>query len=231
MTRSPSDSTDPSASGASVPHAEAVFAELKAQVASRLAAATPGQRPVLVGIHTGGAWVAHRLHRELCPDAPLGFLSSAFHRDDYSARGLRTSGTRGTTQIDFKVDGTDILLIDDVLYTGRTVRAALNELFDYGRPARVALAVLLDRGGRELPVQADHVGAMLPLAPGQGFVLGRADDGRFTLLAMDCLGSCDTAPVALFNETLHEQLTVEKLDKLIDQAQADTKHGTPGGHH
>ena len=73
------------------------------------------------------------------------------------------------------------MLVDDILYTGRTVRAALNELFDYGRPARVALAVLLDRGGRELPVQADHVGATLPLPPGQGFVLGRSDDGRFTL--------------------------------------------------
>lgn len=174
MTRSPSDSTDPSASGASVPHAEAVFAELKAQVASRLAAATPGQRPVLVGIHTGGAWVAHRLHRELCPDAPLGFLSSAFHRDDYSARGLRTSGTRGTTQIDFKVDGTDILLIDDVLYTGRTVRAALNELFDYGRPRRVELAVMVDRGGRELPVHAAIAGCRIALHASSSLVLSRA---------------------------------------------------------
>jgi pyrimidine operon attenuation protein/uracil phosphoribosyltransferase len=159
--------------------AEAVYASLKASVAVRLAAA--GRQPAVVGIHRGGAWIAQRLHAELCPDAPLGFLSSAFHRDDFSERGLRATGGSGTTRIDFPVDSADILLVDDILYTGRTVRAALNELFDYGRPARVALAVLLDRGGRELPVQADHVGAALPLGSTQGFVLGRGDDGRFWL--------------------------------------------------
>lgn len=160
--------------------AEAIYAELRASVAARITAAG-GQGPAIVGIHSGGAWIARRLHGELCPEAPLGFLSSAFHRDDFSERGLRAAGGAGTTRIDFPVDGADIVLVDDILYTGRTVRAALNELFDYGRPARVALAVLLDRGGRELPVQADHVGATLPLPPGQGFVLGRSDDGRFTL--------------------------------------------------
>ena len=120
--------------------------------------------------------------RNACtPDVPLGFLSSAFHRDDLSARGLRAGGGAGTTKIDFAVDGADILLVDDILYTGRTVRAALNELFDYGRPRRVELAVLLDRGGRELPVQADHVGAAWPLGPERGFALGRDAQGRFTL--------------------------------------------------
>ena len=177
MTRSgsdPSASTPASATaGASIPQAEAVYAALKAQVSARLAAATAGHPPVLVGIHTGGAWVAQRLHRELCPDAPLGFLSSAFHRDDYSARGLRTSGSRGTTQIDFKVDGADILLIDDVLYTGRTVRAALNELFDYGRPRRVDLAVMVDRGGRELPMHASMAGCRIELNAGSSLVLSR----------------------------------------------------------
>jgi pyrimidine operon attenuation protein/uracil phosphoribosyltransferase len=175
--------TDPAAADASprTLDAEAIYAALKASVAGRLAAADGG-RPAIVGIHSGGAWIARRLHEELCPDAPLGFLSSAFHRDDFSERGLRAAGGSGTTRIDFSVDGADVVLVDDILYTGRTVRAALNELFDYGRPARVALAVLLDRGGRELPVQADHVGAALPLAPGQGFVLGRGDDGRFTLV-------------------------------------------------
>lgn len=162
-----------SVSGAAIPQAEAVYAALKAQVAARLDAAPAGQQPVLVGIHTGGAWVAHRLHRELCPDAPLGFLSSAFHRDDYSARGLRTSGARGTTQIDFKVDGANILLIDDVLYTGRTVRAALNELFDYGRPRRVELAVMVDRGGRELPVHAALAGCRIALSAASSLVLSR----------------------------------------------------------
>ena len=157
--------------------AEAIYAGLKAAVAERLAA---GRRPALIGVHSGGAWIATRLHAELCPDAPLGFLSSAFHRDDYAERGLRTTGG-GSTKIDFPIDGADILLVDDILYTGRTVRAALNEIFDYGRPRRVELAVLLDRGGRELPVQADCVGAVLPLQPSQGFVLGRDPDGRFTL--------------------------------------------------
>ncbi len=160
--------------------AEAIYAALKAAVAARLGA-PGGGRLAIVGVHSGGAWIAGRLHAELCPDAPLGFLSSAFHRDDYAARGLRAAGGTGTTKIDFSVDGADVLLVDDILYTGRTVRAALNELFDYGRPARVELAVLLDRGGRELPVQADHVGARIPLGPDRGFVLGRADDGRFSL--------------------------------------------------
>ena len=85
------------------------------------------------------------------------------------------------TELPFEIGGADIVLVDDILYTGRTVRAALNELFDFGRPASVELAALLDRGGRELPVQADCVGAVLPLSPGEGFVLGRGADGRFTL--------------------------------------------------
>jgi len=159
--------------------AEAIYADLRAAVAARLAEAGD-RRPAIVGIHRGGAWVAQRLHADLCPEAPLGFLSSAFHRDDYAKRGLRTAGG-GSTKIDFPVEGADILLVDDILYTGRTIRAALNEIFDYGRPRRVELAVLLDRGGRELPVQGDHVGAVLPLQPDQGFVLGREEDGRFTL--------------------------------------------------
>ena len=161
--------------------AEAIYAALKAAVAARLAGAG-GARLAIVGVHSGGAWSAQRLHDELRPEAPLGFLSSAFHRDDYAARGLRVAGgTGGSTRIDFEVDGAEVLLVDDILYTGRTVRAALNELFDYGRPARVELAVLLDRGGRELPVQADHVGARIPLGPELGFVLGRDGAGRFTL--------------------------------------------------
>jgi pyrimidine operon attenuation protein/uracil phosphoribosyltransferase len=160
--------------------AEAIYAALKAAVAARLRAPGGGGLAI-VGVHSGGAWIAERLHAELCPHAPLGFLSSAFHRDDYAERGLRAAGGAGTTRIDFSVDGADVLLVDDILYTGRTVRAALNELFDYGRPARVELAVLLDRGGRELPVQADHFGARIPLGPERGFVLARADDGGFTL--------------------------------------------------
>jgi pyrimidine operon attenuation protein/uracil phosphoribosyltransferase len=92
-------------------------------------------------VHSGGAWIARRLRDELAPGAPLGFRSSAFHRDDFAQRGLRGGGDQRTS-IGFPVDGADVLLVDDILYTGRTVRAALNEIFDYGRPRRVELVIL-----------------------------------------------------------------------------------------
>jgi pyrimidine operon attenuation protein / uracil phosphoribosyltransferase len=158
--------------------AEAIYRDLLKSVAQRLSAAH--RMPAIVGIYSGGAWVAERLHRDLGSSAPLGYLSSAFHRDDYAARGLRTGASKGT-QIGFAVDGADILLVDDILYTGRTVRAAINEIYDYGRPRRIELAALLDRGGRELPVQPDYVGAVLPLEARQQFALERTDAGRFTL--------------------------------------------------
>jgi pyrimidine operon attenuation protein/uracil phosphoribosyltransferase len=163
-----------SAGATAPPDAEAAFEALLVALAPRFA---PGLTPpVLVGIHTGGAWVAERLHNRLCPQAPLGLLSSAFHRDDFSRRGLRAGTQRGSTRIDFEVEGADILLVDDVLYTGRTLRAVLNELFDYGRPRRVDLAVLVDRGGRELPVHAEVAGCRLALDPALSLVLGREDD-------------------------------------------------------
>ena len=158
------------------PDAEAAYQALQQALAPRFAAS--GALPVLVGIHSGGAWVAERLHQALCPKAPIGFLSSAFHRDDFSSRGLKAGGQQGSTRIDFPVEGADILLVDDVLYTGRTIRAALNELFDYGRPRRVDLAVLVDRGGRELPVHAAMAGCRLELDPSLTLALGR-DGDRF----------------------------------------------------
>jgi len=133
----------------------------------------------MLGIHSGGAWIAERLHRDLGLSSPLGYLSSAFHRDDYGERGVPS--TIKATAIDFPVDDQYIILVDDILYTGRTVRAALNEIFDYGRPARVELAVLLDRGGRELPMQADHVGGVIPLRSHERFVLSQETSGRFAL--------------------------------------------------
>jgi pyrimidine operon attenuation protein / uracil phosphoribosyltransferase len=159
--------------------AEAIYRTLCQAVSERLRAS--GRMPAIIGIHSGGAWVAERLHADLGSTAPLGFLSSAFHRDDYAERGLRAAGPAKSTQIGFDVNGADILLVDDILYTGRTVRAALNELFDYGRPSRIELATLLDRGGRELPVQADYVGSVVTLKAGQQFVLERAGDGRLAL--------------------------------------------------
>ena len=129
--------------------------------------------------HTGGAWLAARLHHELGLESPLGFLSSAFYRDDVQARGL--SARMQPTRIDFDVTDRRIVLVDDILHTGRTIRAALNEIFDYGRPARVQLAVLIDRLERELPVQPDHVGAQIPLKAGERLVLSQQTSGLFDL--------------------------------------------------
>jgi len=163
------------------PNAEAALAHLVDQLSARCKA--DGLERKLVGIHRGGAWVARRLHQALggrgFGDAP-GFLSSAFHRDDYGhnvqRRGL-AAVARGATDLPFEVTGTRIVLVDDVLYTGRTLRAALNELFDYGRPAAVELAVLADRGGRELPVAADYVGSVVELDATHAIVLTQAAEG------------------------------------------------------
>ena len=130
----------------------------------------------LVGITSGGAWLAERLQRDLGLSGQAGQVSSVMHRDDYAQRGLSAGGQ---THLPFEVDGADILVLDDVLYTGRTIRAVLNELFDYGRPARVQLAVLVDRGGRELPVQADFAAARVTLPQTQSLALARDEAGAF----------------------------------------------------
>ncbi len=109
----------------------------------------------------------------------LATLDVSFYSDDYEARGLHRD-VKGS-EIPFEVDGRDLILVDDVLYTGRTIRAALNEIFDYGRPASVLLAVLVDRGGRQLPVAAQFAGATLALKPGQNIALKRSDKGRLNL--------------------------------------------------
>ena len=132
----------------------------------------------LVGIWSGGAWLAERLQKDLgLPGAP-GVISSALHRDDFSQRGL--SGGADQTKLPFSVEGRHIVLIDDVLYTGRTIRAAVNELYDFGRPASVALAVLVDRGGRELPIAAACAPATIELPVGKRLSLARDDAGRFS---------------------------------------------------
>lgn len=156
--------------------AEAIYAALRTKVAAGL---SPGRVVHLVGVHSGGAWIAERLHRDLALTTPLGTLSSAFHRDDYGRRGLPAE--MKSTGLPFEVAGATIIVVDDILFTGRTVRAVVNELFDYGRPERVELAVLIDRGGRELPIEASYCGAVEPLARGHDFVLRRADDGTFSL--------------------------------------------------
>ena len=131
----------------------------------------------LVGITSGGAWLADRLHADLGRSPAMGVVSSSMHRDDFAQRGMADSAA---TKLPFSVDGAVIWLIDDVLFTGRTIRAVVNELFDYGRPAAVHLAVLVDRGGRELPVQADYAAARLSLPGNQSLRLTRDAQQQFT---------------------------------------------------
>ena len=154
--------------GALALDAEALYRELLRGVRSML---TPTTR--LAGIASGGAWLAERLQKDLGLEGPAGVLSSVMHRDDFAQRGLSASAQ---TSLPFDVNGADVLVLDDVLYTGRTIRAVLNELFDYGRPASVRLAVLVDRGGRELPVQADFAAARVALPANQSLALAR-DEG------------------------------------------------------
>ena len=151
-----------------------------------LAALTDQMRPAvgpdsgMIGIHTGGVWIAERLHRALGLKVPLGTLDVSFYRDDYRKKGLHRDVK--TSDIPFDVEGRHLVLVDDVLYTGRTVRAVINELFDHGRPARVALAVLADRGGRELPVAADLCAANVTVPAGQSLELARDDAGRLRFI-------------------------------------------------
>ena len=131
----------------------------------------------LVGITSGGAWLAQRLQKDLGLPGEAGTISSALHRDDFSSRGMASAAA---TSLPFEVDGADILVLDDVLYTGRTLRAILNELYDFGRPAQVRLAMLVDRGGRELPVQADFAAARVSLPASQSLALAQDVAGAFS---------------------------------------------------
>jgi pyrimidine operon attenuation protein/uracil phosphoribosyltransferase len=155
--------------------AEALYAELLSGVRGLLRADS-----ALVGIWSGGAWLAERLHADLKRPGQPGVITSTLHRDDYSARGLASGG--GATRLPFAIDGARILLIDDVLFTGRTIRAVINELYDFGRPHSVDLAVLVDRGGRELPIQASFAAAKVVLPATQRLRLARKDGGRFAFL-------------------------------------------------
>ena len=138
-----------------------------------------GPETGLIGIHTGGVWLAERLHQALGLATPCGSLDVSFYRDDYQKIGLHRDVK--TSDIPFEVEGRPLILIDDVLYTGRTIRAAMNELFDYGRPASIRLAALVDRGGRELPISAQYVGATFAVAPEEGIELKRDARGRLSL--------------------------------------------------
>ena len=121
--------------------------------------------PLMIGIKRGGAWLAKELHKQLDYKDALGELNIAFYRDDFSTLGMHPQVSPSQLPVD--IDGRHIILVDDVLYTGRTIRAAMNEIFDYGRPASITLAVLIDRSGRELPIQADIIGKTIVLKEGE----------------------------------------------------------------
>lgn len=157
-----------------LPDAEAVLRALAKSMAGAVA-----HDARLVGIYSGGAWIAQRLASMIPGEHPVGYIDVSFYRDDFSRKGLKPEVKR--TALPFEVEGATIVLVDDVLYTGRSVRAAINELFDFGRPAHIALAVLIDRGGRELPIEAAYVGARLAVATDLSIVLSRFDDGRLAL--------------------------------------------------
>ncbi|SJM91148.1 bifunctional pyr operon transcriptional regulator/uracil phosphoribosyltransferase PyrR [Crenothrix polyspora] len=142
--------------------------ELLAALQTNIAAAISTRQlsnPLMIGIHSGGVWVAEAMHRALAIKEPLGLLDIAFYRDDFSQIGVHPNVK--PSQLPPNLDGRDIILVDDVFYTGRTIRAALNEIFDYGRPNQVLLAVLIERNGRQIPLAPDCVGATINLDTGQ----------------------------------------------------------------
>lgn len=161
-----------------LPDAEALCLELAERLRQDLVCET-----ALVGIHTGGVWVAERLHAALGLKAPLGRIDVSFYRDDFARSGLHPQ--LKPSEIPFEVEDRPVVIVDDVLYTGRTIRAALNEIFDYGRPARIDLAVLIDRGGRELPVCPRWTGQVVQIASGKNLQLERDGSGRLSLRLID----------------------------------------------
>jgi len=158
-----------------LPEADALCEKLAGELRPLVKSTT-----AMIGLYTGGAWLAERLHALLALREPLGLMDIAFYRDDYHAQGLHHDPKR--TKIPFDVSGRDLLLVDDVLYTGRTVRAAMNELFDWGRPASISLVVLADRGGRQLPICAQHVGARVDVPAGMRLRLKREEGGKLALV-------------------------------------------------
>jgi pyrimidine operon attenuation protein/uracil phosphoribosyltransferase len=161
-----------------LPDAERLLADLTERIRPEISTDT-----AMVGIHTGGAWLAERLQRDLKLPLPLGTLDISFYRDDFDKIGLHAQVR--PSDIQFEVEGSDIILVDDVLYTGRTIRAAINELFDYGRPGSIRLATLIDRGGRELPIAPQYVGAVLALPADKMLALEKSSTDKLSLRLYD----------------------------------------------
>ena len=157
-----------------LPNPETLLAEITAKIQTQLQPNT-----ALVGIHSGGVWLMQRILASIKQDVPFGMLDAALYRDDYAQRGLKTEPK--PSNIAFDVTDKHIILIDDIFYTGRTTRAAMNELFDYGRPASITLAVLINRGGAELPIAPNIVGADIDLKPNQDLQLTQDAGGQLLL--------------------------------------------------
>ncbi len=162
-----------------MPDVDALLAAMSAMLQDKITQLP--KTPVMVGIHTGGAWVAQHLHQVLQLQQPLGLLDISFYRDDFEGKGLHPSVK--PSSLPFSIDDQHVILVDDVLMSGRTVRAAMNELFDYGRPASVLLVALVDLPQRELPIQADVTGIRMDLKPGQRVKL--AGPAPLTLTLVD----------------------------------------------
>ena len=160
--------------GVNLPDAEAALAALAERMRAGVA-----HDAAFVGIYSGGAWLAERLASLVPGNHAVGYIDVSFYRDDYAKKGLKAGARR--SELPFDVAGASIVLIDDVLYTGRSTRAAINELFDYGRPAAIELAVLVDRGGRELPIEPTYTGARVACSRALSIVLSRAADGALAL--------------------------------------------------
>jgi pyrimidine operon attenuation protein/uracil phosphoribosyltransferase len=146
----------------SLPSVESLIEKLTQALTPYFSA--PESQPVIVGIETGGAWIAEQLHQRIAPSTELGRLNISFYRDDFTRKGLHPTVKPSSLPTD--IDDKTIILVDDVLQSGRTVRAAMNEIFDYGRPKKILLVILIDRGEREIPIQADLVGATMQLDSG-----------------------------------------------------------------
>jgi pyrimidine operon attenuation protein/uracil phosphoribosyltransferase len=160
-------------------------AEAQCRTLAELIRPTLTDHTTLVGIYSGGAWIAERLTRLLGLSQPAGLIDISYYRDDFAEKGLHSQVR--PTRIAFDVNGRRLILVDDVLYTGRTTRAALNELFDYGRPAAVELAVLADRGGRELPVAPDYCAWTLDIPASIGLTLSRDNADHLSWKVEPCL--------------------------------------------
>ncbi len=157
-----------------LPNPETLLADITAKIAEQI-----NPNSALVGIHSGGVWLMRRVLETLKADIPFGTLDAALYRDDYAARGLKTN--LKPSDIAFDVTDKHIILIDDIFYTGRTTRAAMNELFDYGRPASITLVVLINRGGAQLPITPNITGAEILLQADQNLQLSQDTKGKLHL--------------------------------------------------